>query len=548
MKKISKLQIARMISQLAFLILLPGLFTLTFSGIKQIYQMIYNGNTSLTELMPNLLEVFAIFPITIVLGRFFCGWMCAFGTMNDIIYLISSKIFKVKYRVSEKVDSVLKYFKYVLLAFIVIAMWSTSSKIFEGASPWDAFAQLTDIKAALTEYTIGFILLLMIIVGAAFIERFFCRYLCPLGAMFTITSKLRIFKISKPTEKCGKCRICTNNCPMGIPLYKSEKVTSGECISCFKCTSVCPRKNTQVTVSGEKINSALAASIAIGAFTGIYAINNVVLGSNKNNAYSISSSASNKTLQGNYKDGTYTGEGTGFRPGLQVQVTIKSNKITNIEILSDNETPNYFSQASSTIPQEIIAAQSVQVDAVSGATRSSNGIMEAVSNALNSAEGGSSSSTSNATTNSNASTNSDSNTTVSTSQSDNSQTADSNSDSSSSQSAQQSSTADNNSSESNQSNSGTTSNSTAYKDGTYTGEGTGFRPGLNVTVTVKGGKITGVTVGDNNETPRFSSEPIQVIPEEIVKAQSVNVDAVSGATRTSNGIMEAVTDALSKAK
>ena len=86
-----------------------------------------------------------------------------------------------------------------------------------------------------------------------------------------------------------------------------------------------------------------------------------------------------------YKDGTYTGTDSGYRPNLQLQVTIKSNKITDIQIVSSDETPRFFDRAFTTVSQEIISSQSTSVDAVSGATRSSNGITSAVADALQSA-------------------------------------------------------------------------------------------------------------------------------------------------------------------
>ena len=86
-----------------------------------------------------------------------------------------------------------------------------------------------------------------------------------------------------------------------------------------------------------------------------------------------------------YKDGTYTGTGRGYRPGLTVEVTIKNDKITKVEIVSDNETPSYSAEPFSVVPQEIVESQSTRVHAVSGATRSSNGIMMAVEDALSNA-------------------------------------------------------------------------------------------------------------------------------------------------------------------
>lgn len=221
--KVKKMQILRIAIQIAFLFLLPGLFTLTFSGIKSIYLSIIKGNFNLIQSYPNMIELFTIIPLTIIFGRFFCGWMCAFGTFNDIIYKISKHIFKVNYKVDSNVDAVLKYVKYLILILIIVFVWTMGSTIFVTSNPWDAFGEITSFPQVISKYTIGFILLVLIGIGAAFIERFFCRYLCPLGAIFTLVSRISIFKISKPNDKCGKCRICTNNCSMGIQLYKVQE-------------------------------------------------------------------------------------------------------------------------------------------------------------------------------------------------------------------------------------------------------------------------------------------------------------------------------------
>ncbi|WP_102401344.1 FMN-binding protein [Haloimpatiens massiliensis] len=86
-----------------------------------------------------------------------------------------------------------------------------------------------------------------------------------------------------------------------------------------------------------------------------------------------------------------------------------------------------------------------------------------------------------------------------------------------------------------------------YTDGVYQGVGKGYRPELVVEVTIENGKISKIDIVSDNETPRFSRVPFETIPDEIVTEQSTEVDLVSGATRTSRGIVEAVNDALSKA-
>ncbi|OPJ62750.1 FMN-binding protein [Clostridium oryzae] len=382
-KKIHKIQVFRLVVQLLFLFLFPGLFSLTFHEIGQIYKALINGSFSIKEQYANIIEAVAFIPLTILFGRFFCGWLCAFGTYNDLIYLLSSKFLKIKFKIDEETDRVLKYVKYAVLVFIVIFIWSLSIDAFSSASPWDAFAQISNIKSAAATYIIGFILLIFITIGAFFVERFFCRYLCPLGAIYSIISKLRIFNISKPKDHCGKCKMCTSNCAMGIDLYKRDKVTSGECINCMRCTEVCPRSNASASAAFTRVNSAALSAVAIAIFTGFYGLN-YLLGS-KLAAANIITASSNSSSTSKYKDGTYSGEGTGYMPGLQVSVKVENGKITKIDIVSDNETPRFAQTPMQVIPQEIIAAQSTDVDTVSGATRTSNGIIEAVNDALSQA-------------------------------------------------------------------------------------------------------------------------------------------------------------------
>lgn len=592
-KKIKKIQIFRHIIQIAALVLSPGLFILTLGEMKKIYEMIINGKFNFIQAFPSLLEFTTVIFITILLGRFFCGWICAFGAFNDFLHLISKKVFKINFKVNEKVDAVLKYVKYIILLLIVVVSWTIGSDIFQGASPWDAFAQITDLPQVLSDYTVGCILLVLIAIGAFFVERFFCRYLCPLGAVFTIFSKISIFKIKKPKDNCGKCRLCTNNCSMGLPLYKVNSVCGGDCINCLQCVETCPRKNTQANVLGENVNPALASSVAIAAFAGVYAVNNfagtTLVKSGLISPTSVSVGTS--TLQ-NYKDGTYTGTGTGFHNGTtEVEVTVKNGKISNIKTVSNEDTPDFYNRVENTMFGEIISAQSTQVDTVSGATFSSKGIISAVQNALKQAvvDSSTSSNPTNDTITSNSSntTSTDSsdestknstgtNNTASSSNNAPSKSGGTTNTNSNSKSINSGTTATNNnqvssnsstpgtsnnvpsinnnaaSTNSNTTSTGASSNSTTshkYKDGTYIGRGTGFRGGTTkVSITIENDKITSIETVSTQDTPRFYENTEGMVTSEIISAQSTQVDTVSGATFSSRGIISAVQNALSQAK
>lgn len=526
-KKIKRIQIFRLTIQLFLLALSPGLFILAFSGFKSLYQMIIKGDFNFVGAFPSLIEFITAIIITVVLGRFFCGWICAFGTYNDLLHLLSKNVFKINFKVNERVDAALKYVKYIVLLLLLVVVWTMGSKILDSASPWDAFAQITDFPQVLSDYTIGVVMLFLITIGALFVERFFCRYLCPLGAVFNIFSRIGILKIKKTTDKCGKCRVCTNNCAMGLQLYKVESVCGGDCINCLKCVETCPRNNTKVSVLGENITPELASSVAIAAMVGLYAINNVggsaLAKSALSTATSTTVSASTNSTSQKYTDGTYTGTGTGFKGGTtEISVTIKENIITNVETVSDQDTPRFYDRVESGIISDIISAQSTNVDTVSGATYSCEGIISATQDALSQAETSSSESTS-----SNVADSSEEPSTTNTTDSSEETSTTNTTDSSSS----------------------TTTNQNNYKDGTYIGAGTGFRRGTTeISVTVENNKITNVETVSNQDTPRFYDGAENTIISEIISAQSTSVDTVSGATYSSEGIISAVTDALSQAK
>ena len=200
------------------------------------------------------------------------------------------------------------------------------------------------------------------------------------------------------------------------------------------------------------------------------------------------------------KDGTYKGSANGYGGKVTVNVTVSKKTMTAIDIVSaPGETDSFFHRAKGVI-DEMLTAQSTDVDVVSGATYSSNGIIGAVKNALFGTE-------SNNATAANAGNAAGSAPSVS-----------------------------------------KVSESGTWKDGTYTGSGKGFGGTISVKVTVKDGKISAIDVTSaSGETASYFSKAKGIIPK-MISGQTTNVDAASGATYSSNGIITAVRNALSKAE
>lgn len=406
------LKISRVLIQILFFIFLPALYFQAFSGVKQLYLALIHWQFQ-WSLWPQVAEAAMILPVTFLLGRFFCGWMCAFGSFTDWIYHLFQKIFHKKLKISETWDRRMKYLKYAVLLVILAASWTLNAPLFASSSPWDAFGMLItvgkvpDFAYVLSSLTVGFLLFLLITAVSAFSERFFCRYLCPMGAIFSLVSRRKLLKIRKPSAHCGSCRACTKNCPMGIPLYQMDTVDSGECIGCMKCVSVCPRGNAGLSASGREIRPLAAGITAAAVLAGTYYTvdlsQNLAGGDRSVSAgWSVSSAAadsgslagtaagsseSQTQPSGQYQDGTYHGTGTGFRGGkTEVTVVVANGKIQSVTADSNEDTPSFFNAAYPAVSNEIVSSQSAEVDAVSGATYSSRGIMEAVADALKSAK------------------------------------------------------------------------------------------------------------------------------------------------------------------
>ena len=202
------------------------------------------------------------------------------------------------------------------------------------------------------------------------------------------------------------------------------------------------------------------------------------------------------------KDGTYKGSANGYGGKVTVNVTVSKKTMTAIDIVSaPGETDSFFSRAKGVI-DEMLTAQSTDVDVVSGATYSSNGIIGAVKNALYGTES----------------------------------------------TATVASTAGNSNAGGSAPSVSKVKESGSWKDGTYTGSGKGFGGNISVKVTVKDGKIKSIDVTSaSGETASYFSKAKGIIPKMISK-QTTNVDVASGATYSSNGIIKAVRNALSKAK
>ena len=599
---LNKTQLLRHAVQLISFLLFPGLFLTVFNALRDLVTALATGTFAFSAMSGSLVTLAAVFGVTILWGRFFCGYLCSFGALQELLAFAGKKLLPGIRALPKKADKSLKYLKYGMLLAIVLPVWVLQLPVDSSFSPWGVFgALLSGNLSVMGEAvpTVGFGLLLAVMAVSLFVERAFCRYACPLAALFTPLSAGRLYRIRRFESSCSGCQACTRSCAMGITVHEDEQVRSGECIDCMRCLAACSpmalRTAPHPAVAGTASALALCGLIQVGrlavpdesAAASGYAAGQVV-------------SADSAAPSTKYADGVYTGRGNGFRGTISAQVTVSGGRITDITILSSQDDSDFLQRAQASVIPAVLNSQSVNVSAVSGATYSSRGILEAVADALkldtsslpaitdtgrhrgnrdssgkqekgNRPSGSAPSSDGtgengrkrgNRSGGTERGEGSDSAQKPAPQQGDSSrqgrkkgrtgsgqdQTGASGQDRTSPGASGQSG-ADQPAGQAPVSPEASpslpaVSAGISYQDGEYTGTGTGYRGATQVSVTVKDGQITDITVVSFKDDQQYFSRAQSSLIPSILKAQGINVNTVSGATFSSNGILEAVADAL----
>jgi polyferredoxin len=194
-----------------------------------------------------LIILIIILSTALLLKRGFCSWGCPFGLLTEYLNKGHQWLFRKRIKIPRGLDYPLRSLKYLLLAFF---LWAILIKMNAAAleyfiySPYNMVADIKMLYFFENISAVAFWVLLAIFVLSILIRNFWCRYLCPYGALLGVLSFLSLFKIHRNPEPCTDCRQCTRTCPVDIKVHKTACVISDECHACLKCVSVCPEPDT----------------------------------------------------------------------------------------------------------------------------------------------------------------------------------------------------------------------------------------------------------------------------------------------------------------
>ena len=230
-----------------------------FGGLETLYRYIVSGGRTIPHThLSNLVLLLAVLVTGFLLRSAFCGWICPLGFIQEMVNAVSRFLQKhfIPLRKSMRklreqsssladLDKALRYLKYFVLAWAIVGAAYFGVMVFRNYDPWAALINIYELS-----FSQGTFILILTLVAAFFIDRPWCRYLCPLGAASCLVGKLSPMYLKREESSCTSCKICTRSCPMGLEVHTVDKITSADCISCLECVGACPRNGALEVKAG----------------------------------------------------------------------------------------------------------------------------------------------------------------------------------------------------------------------------------------------------------------------------------------------------------
>jgi len=221
---------------------IPGQFhaICPFGAVETIGRFITQGKYIPKTEASNFWLFFSSIGATLFVGALFCGWICPLGSIQDLFGRLGKKIFKKRYNnfIPAAVDRALGYLRYVTLVLIVVQTTRMINLAFVKVDPYYALYHFWTGEALPS----AIIVLVVVLLASLFVERPWCRWLCPFGAVQGIIQLVSPWKIRRDCEKCIDCGLCSKACPMNIDVARKKAVMDTRCNRCGECLTACPKE------------------------------------------------------------------------------------------------------------------------------------------------------------------------------------------------------------------------------------------------------------------------------------------------------------------
>lgn len=238
---------ARRIVQFSFLLLtLVAVFLVggnaeawcPFGGVEALYTYAREGNLICSLGVSNFYILGGVLLSVLLLRRAFCGYVCPIGAISEWLQAAARRLRIRPRRVPYGLDRGLALLKYAVLGLILYFTWTAGELVFRGYDPCYALLSRHGEDITFWAYVISGAILLI----SLFVKVPFCRWFCPLAAVFTPFSRFGLMRIKRSPDACTDCGACSRVCPMGIRVHTQANVTAARCTACLECVAVCPTR------------------------------------------------------------------------------------------------------------------------------------------------------------------------------------------------------------------------------------------------------------------------------------------------------------------
>ncbi len=211
-----------------------------FGGAESLWGLIKAGEFSCALGPLNLSLMLAMLALVLIVKKSFCGWACPIGFLSELLGRLGGVTWKKRPRINRKIDSALKFIRYPVLIFALYFTYKTGELVLRGYDPFYLiFSGFGHGSAGL----ISILVTGVIVVGVFVIPMAFCRYLCPMGAIFDPFSRLGLVKITRDNSSCTSCGKCSQACIHDIPVHQHQVIRHKDCTNCLECMDSCKEKD-----------------------------------------------------------------------------------------------------------------------------------------------------------------------------------------------------------------------------------------------------------------------------------------------------------------
>lgn len=212
-------------------------------GLETLWRFVITGGTQFVPKthFSNIVLAIGLLIGALIAGGAFCGWVCPFGAVQDMMNWLRAKLHLKEIQVPAKLDRVLRWGRFLVLA-LILQQTITLTKLW--FADWDPYRTLFGLgwlfEFNLATSWVAYAFVIGILGISLFVERAWCRYLCPLGGVISLFGNLSFLRIRRNGDSCKGCNICEKPCPVKLPVATANAISS-DCIGCLACVESCPR-------------------------------------------------------------------------------------------------------------------------------------------------------------------------------------------------------------------------------------------------------------------------------------------------------------------